>query len=702
MIELPLNINNVLVNILRDDILNQNEKQLLDLWIQATRTKDKVSFITAMNATHQALEMQWNHVPILAPLNVFDKTEVNLLIVKPHYLKYKSKSKIFDIPSNFYPIDIIANYGYGSYSNLNHQILNLSRSIAKITGENNFENDLVFEFIPTWKVRLQFLVPKFIQLFDEESYQFIINLCSNVEKLEDTIYESIVLHESGHKIGILPLYPANKDFSRIRKTSKTLNTLINGLYDLSADVSLIDEDTEYETIFVIFTYHFYNLYNAFVLNDKNKFQLENSLSLDYDTFNSFIICNELYRQNPKSISINCLSSVFIKLKYTITNIINAEDKIQLLNKLVSDNKNLNTYIFDVLHLFYGTSIQEKHEPKIINLACIGYGASASYFHMPVLKKMRSVNLIAVADPTLENQHQAQLDGFAFTFNMDNYVNQLKITNIHLCLVCSPNAYHYEQSLALLKNGFHVICEKPLCIHFEELQELIDLAKAQNLVLCPFHNRRYDDEFIKLQKCLSKIGTIQYIDITVSSWGLSNQYASKNFNPEWRALKKYGGGMFNDWMPHIIDKLLNMIGFEMPDVIQSIKLATQWTKDCDDLVAIQYYWKQKNVFSRIMISSINYSSKFHQKSERIKIYGNGGIITVFGDDVCGEIEVLENDNEITIIPYQNTSNNMISFYEQTIQAIQSKNLAYQPIPFYEFELVYKLIDSTLKKSFSNYD
>ena len=48
--------------------------------------------------------------------------------------------------------------------------------------------------------------------------------------------------------------------------------------------------------------------------------------------------------------------------------------------------------------------------------------------------------------------------------------------VELVTVATPNATHFEISKALLENGFHVLCEKPLTMTVEESEELVKIAR----------------------------------------------------------------------------------------------------------------------------------------------------------------------------------------------------------------------------------
>jgi predicted dehydrogenase len=330
----------------------------------------------------------------------------------------------------------------------------------------------------------------------------------------------------------------------------------------------------------------------------------------------------------------------------------------------------------------------------MNISFIGYGASAIYFHLPIIKDISTISLTAVFDPVKDNQIQGIKDGFEFSFGTENLINDLISSKTEICVICSPSNFHYEQAKISLSNKIHTIVEKPLCMNDSELNDLITIANDNQVLLCPFHNRRFDNDFKKVSSMLSNklLGEIKRIDLSVSEWGLSNKFASPKFNPNWRLQKKYGGGMFNDWMPHLIDKLMLIMNYQMPKHIQSIKTANYWTKDCDDFVTIQYYWDY--VVARILISSLDAFPM-----ERMRISGTEGSIVVDGNDQEGNI-FIKVKTYYNKFNYKNNSMNARIFYEEFIKAVQGNNSEDLPIKYDEFTCVYELINKTSKLSITN--
>ena len=54
-------------------------------------------------------------------------------------------------------------------------------------------------------------------------------------------------------------------------------------------------------------------------------------------------------------------------------------------------------------------------------------------------------------------------------------------------IVTPNHVHYGPAKAALENGFHVVCDKPLCYSMEEAEELQRLVEKTGLIFALTHN-----------------------------------------------------------------------------------------------------------------------------------------------------------------------------------------------------------------------
>ena len=75
--------------------------------------------------------------------------------------------------------------------------------------------------------------------------------------------------------------------------------------------------------------------------------------------------------------------------------------------------------------------------------------------------------------------------------------------VQLVVVATPNETHFALAKQALEAGKHVVIDKPFAATSAEARELIELAKKKGLVLAPFHNRRWDGDFLTVKKLLAR-------------------------------------------------------------------------------------------------------------------------------------------------------------------------------------------------------
>ena len=94
-------------------------------------------------------------------------------------------------------------------------------------------------------------------------------------------------------------------------------------------------------------------------------------------------------------------------------------------------------------------------------------------------------------------------------------NDLVSSDTDLVYVASPNVCHYEQCKALLMNGKHIICEKPITITAKEFRELCDLANEKGLVYFEAIMYMHTPLRQTLKDAVAKIGNIRSATVDFS-------------------------------------------------------------------------------------------------------------------------------------------------------------------------------------------
>src|SRR5699024_9592070 len=124
----------------------------------------------------------------------------------------------------------------------------------------------------------------------------------------------------------------------------------------------------------------------------------------------------------------------------------------------------------------------------LRVAVIGCGSIAQHRHLVEYAANDEVEIVAVCDVKKERAHDTATayDVKAYT----DYEELLKVEKPDMVSVCLPNYLHAPVSIAALKAGCHVLCEKPMATSQEEAQAMIDAAEESGKKLMIGHNQRF--------------------------------------------------------------------------------------------------------------------------------------------------------------------------------------------------------------------
>lgn len=120
------------------------------------------------------------------------------------------------------------------------------------------------------------------------------------------------------------------------------------------------------------------------------------------------------------------------------------------------------------------------------------------FHAQKYAALPEADLIAVADPNRE--HAERVASECGTRAICDYHEILH--EVDAVSVVVPTQLHYEVAKACLANGVHVMLEKPMTTTVAEADELIALARANNLVLQVGHLERFNAAVLALDGILN--------------------------------------------------------------------------------------------------------------------------------------------------------------------------------------------------------
>jgi predicted dehydrogenase len=172
----------------------------------------------------------------------------------------------------------------------------------------------------------------------------------------------------------------------------------------------------------------------------------------------------------------------------------------------------------------------------VRIGLIGAGAVVQVAHMPVLKKLKSVELAAICDNDLPKA-RALAARFGIPDVFDDIEDLLGHERVDALLVATPNHLHESHILAALAAGCHVLVEKPLALTAAAAQKLGKAAEKRGRVLMVGMTHRYRPDAQAVRSFVQN-GELGQIDSIRSSWHVARPARTAL---GWRQRKDEAGG-----------------------------------------------------------------------------------------------------------------------------------------------------------------
>ena len=144
----------------------------------------------------------------------------------------------------------------------------------------------------------------------------------------------------------------------------------------------------------------------------------------------------------------------------------------------------------------------------------------------------------------------------------DYVAMIETEKPDVVHICTPHYLHADMIIEALQRNINVICEKPVCIKYEDIVRILDAEKKSKAQLGVCHQNRYNPnnmfvkEYLKDKKIIGGYGSV--------FWHRDKEYYSQ---ASWRGRKDTeGGGVLINQALHTLDLLQWLIG--MPEELAS--------------------------------------------------------------------------------------------------------------------------------------
>lgn len=216
-------------------------------------------------------------------------------------------------------------------------------------------------------------------------------------------------------------------------------------------------------------------------------------------------------------------------------------------------------------------------PPIVT-AIVSYGMSGSIFHAPLLHAHPRFSMKTI----LQRKSGSAKERYPYVDIAEKYDRLLADKEIELIVVNTPDNTHFELAQKALNSGKHVVVEKPFTTVVEEGKKLILLAKKKGLMLSVFQNRRWDGDFLTVQKIISQklLGRVVEFE---SHFDRYRNYIQDS----WKENPDYHTGTLYNLGSHLIDQALILFG--MPEAVFADIRALRTGAKVDDSFDLKLYY-----------------------------------------------------------------------------------------------------------------
>jgi len=188
---------------------------------------------------------------------------------------------------------------------------------------------------------------------------------------------------------------------------------------------------------------------------------------------------------------------------------------------------------------------------MLRVGLVGFGMAGRVFHAPLISSVQGLELAAVLERHTDQAVQ-RYPGVKIYRTLEDL---LADSSLDLVVVATPSGTHFEVATQVLGAGKNVVVDKPVSVASDQIRELIELAQSRQRFLIPFHNRRWDGDFLTTHKLLNEhqLGRVVFIESRFDRW---NPGAARR---PWKDDPAQGGGVLLDLGTHLVDQALVLCG-----------------------------------------------------------------------------------------------------------------------------------------------
>ena len=240
--------------------------------------------------------------------------------------------------------------------------------------------------------------------------------------------------------------------------------------------------------------------------------------------------------------------------------------------------------------------------------------------------------IAKKEEYLNSMEDKSLNVSVYT----DYKKMLDNEDIDVVTIATESGYHAEIAIYAMNKGKNVIVEKPMALSIKDADEMIKVAKINNVKLCISHQNRFNKPIQKLRESIENNKFGKLINGTARIlWNRNEGYYEQ---APWRGTWAQDGGTLMNQCIHNIDLLQWMMGGEIERVYAECDTFLR-NIEAEDFGAIIIRFKNG------AIGIVEGTACIYPKNleETLSIFGSNGSV-VIGGLAVNELKTWRFENE----------------------------------------------------------
>ncbi|OQS05486.1 hypothetical protein THRCLA_02390 [Thraustotheca clavata] len=254
-----------------------------------------------------------------------------------------------------------------------------------------------------------------------------------------------------------------------------------------------------------------------------------------------------------------------------------------------------------------------HQTKL-RAGLVGFGTAAQFFHVPLLLASGRFEISHVMERTKSLSRELLPDAIIV-----RSMQELIASDIDVVVIATPTNLHYEQAKISLEAKKHVVVDKPMCVSYEQAQELIAIANGNNVILTVFQNRRWDSDFLTVHDLLKKktLGELSHFEVHFDRY-------RPLLKGNWKeSVDVQGGGLLYDLGAHLVDQMLTLFG--KPASIKADVQSQRGENLNDD------YFRLECQYPNNFLVVLTAGMLVKEKTPKYLIQGSKGSFLKYGED-----------------------------------------------------------------------